>query len=176
MQMEKGLDTGPVLARRATPISPQDTAQSLTPRLAELGAALVCTTLDDLAAGPVAAVAQGEEGVTYAAKIGKAEALIDWAGDAEVIARKVRAFNPWPVAETRFQAKQLRIWEAVAVPGLTPIAPVGRVLGVSKAGLDVACGQGVLRILRLQSPGRTVQDAQHFANAAPLAGAKFSSA
>ena len=176
MQMEKGLDTGPVLVRCALPISPQDTAQSLSPRLAELGAALICTTLDDLAAGPVAAVAQGEEGVTYAAKISKAEALIDWAGDAEVIARKVRAFNPWPVAETRFQQKQLRIWEAVAVPGLAPIAPVGRVLGVSKAGVDVGCGQGVLRILRLQSPGRTVQDAQQFANAAPLAGAQFSSA
>jgi methionyl-tRNA formyltransferase len=176
MQMEKGLDTGPVLARRAIAIGPQDTAQSLSPRLAELGAALICTTLEDLAAGPVVAEAQGAEGVSYAAKIGKAEALIDWTGDAQIIARKVRAFNPWPVTETRFQQKQLRIWDAEAVAGLAPIAPAGMVLGVSKAGMDVACGQGILRILRVQSPGRTVQDAQQFANAAPLAGAKFSSA
>lgn len=176
MRMEQGLDTGPVLARRAVAISSQDTAQSLSLRLSLLGAGLMCTTLDELSAGLVTAAAQGDEGVTYAAKIGKAEALIDWRGDAAGIARKVRAFNPSPVAETRFQERQLRIWEAEALAAPAGDAPAGTVLGVSNGGIDVACGQGVLRVLRLQSPGRKVLDAQQFANSAPLPGAKFSSA
>jgi methionyl-tRNA formyltransferase len=136
---------------------------------------MICETLDALSIGPVATVAQPSAGVTYAAKIGKSEALIDWHGDADRIARKVRAFNPWPIAETRFNDRQLRIWEADAAeaPGA---APPGTVLGVSSAGIDVACGRGVLRITRLQAPGRKVLDAQQFANSAPLVGAQFPSA
>jgi methionyl-tRNA formyltransferase len=174
MRMEEGLDTGPMLAARAIGISPQDTAQSLSLRLSTLGAAMICETLDALSIGPVAAVAQPSAGVTYAAKIGKSEALIDWHGDAEGIARKVRAFNPWPIAETRFNDRQLRIWEAEAAqaPGA---APPGTVLGVSRAGIDIACGRGVLRITRLQAPGRKVLDAQQFANSAQLQGAQFHS-
>ena len=177
MRMEKGLDTGPVLAARAVEITPRDTTHSLSLRLSALGAAMICTTLDELAAGPVAARAQGTEGVSYAARIGKSEALIDWRDDADRLARKVRAFNPWPVAETHFKDKQLRIWEAEAAsvptaPALDGAAP-GTVLGVSKSGIEVACGQGVLRILRLQSPGRKVLDAQQFANSAPLLGTLF---
>jgi methionyl-tRNA formyltransferase len=174
MRMEKGLDTGPVLARRAVAISPGDTAQSLSLRLSELGAKLICSTLDELAAGPLAAIAQGEDGVTYAAKVGKGEALIDWQGDAAGIARKVRAFNPWPVAETRFNDRQLRIWEADALAAQIPDAPAGTVLGVSQGGIDVACGTGILRVLRLQSAGRNVLDAGQFANATSLPGARFS--
>jgi methionyl-tRNA formyltransferase len=174
MRMEEGLDTGPMLAARAIGISPQDTAQSLSLRLSTLGAAMICETLDALSIGPVAAVAQPSAGVTYAAKIGKSEALIDWHGDAEGIGRKVRAFNPWPIAETRFNDRQLRIWEAEAAqaPGA---APPGTVLGVSRAGIDIACGRGVLRITRLQAPGRKVLDAQQFANSAQLQGAQFHS-
>lgn len=174
MRMETGLDSGPVLARRAVTISPGDTAQSLSLRLSELGAKLICSTLDELAAGPLAATAQGEEGVTYAAKVGKGEALIDWQGDAAGIARKVRAFNPWPVAETRFNERQLRIWEADSFAGQIPDAPAGTVLGVSQGGIDVACGTGILRVLRLQSAGRNVLDAEQFANATSLPGARFS--
>jgi methionyl-tRNA formyltransferase len=177
MRMEAGLDTGPVLAARAVDISPQDTAQSLSVRLSALGAGMICETLDALSQGPVAAVAQASAGVTYAAKIGKSEALIDWHGDAEGIARKVRAFNPWPIAETHFNGRQLRIWEAEAAgaPTAPPsgAATAGSVLGISKAGIEVACGQGVLKVTRLQSPGRKVLDAQQFANSAQLQGAQF---
>jgi methionyl-tRNA formyltransferase len=177
MRMEEGLDTGPVLAARATDIWPQETAHYLSQRLSLLGAGMICETLDALSRGPVAAVAQASVGVTYAAKISKSEALIDWHGDAESIARKVRAFNPWPVAETHFNAQQLRIWaaEAAGAPGASApgAAPPGSVLGVSKSGIDVACGQGVLRITRLQAPGRKVLDAHQFANSAQLLGARF---
>jgi methionyl-tRNA formyltransferase len=177
MRMEAGLDTGPVLAAQAVDISLQDTAQSLSLRLSALGAAMICETLDALGKGPVAGTPQPSAGVTYAAKIGKSEALIDWHGDAWSIARKVRAFNPWPIAETRFNARQLRIWEAeaAAAPSAPPpgAAPPGTVLGLSRGGIEVACGQGVLRITRLQAPGRKVLDAQQFANSAQLPGAQF---
>jgi len=179
MRMETGLDTGPVLAAHAVDLAAQDTAQSLSLRLSTLGAGMICATLDELAAGPVAARAQSEEGVSYAAKIDKSEALLDWREDAESLARKIRAFNPWPVAETHFQDKQLRIWEAEAAgapaPSASVSAPPGTVLGVSKLGIEVACGKGVLRIKRLQAPGRKVLDAQQFANAAPLLGTTFPS-
>ncbi|MFI4889867.1 MAG: methionyl-tRNA formyltransferase [Steroidobacterales bacterium] len=179
MRMEAGLDTGPVLCERAIGISPQDTAQSLSERLSALGAELICATLERVAAGAVEAVPQAPTGVSYASKIDKSEALIDWHGDAAAIARRVRAFNPWPIAETRYLDKQLRIWEADACAG--PLAPVvagaapGTVLGVSRAGIDVACGQGALRITRLQLPGRKVLAAAQFANSSPLAGARFGS-
>jgi methionyl-tRNA formyltransferase len=179
MRMEAGLDTGPVLATSAVDIGPQDTAQSLSLRLSALGAGMIRDTLDQLALGPVAARAQSADGVTYAAKIDKSEALIDWREDAKRLARKVLAFNPWPVAETRFKDRQLRIWEAE--PAGAPSAPAeggaspGTVLGVSKSGIEVACGEGVLRILRLQSPGGKVLDAQQFANSAPLLGTTFPS-
>jgi methionyl-tRNA formyltransferase len=177
MRMEEGLDTGPVLAAQAVDIWEQDSAQSLSRRLSLLGATMICETLDALSCGPVATVAQASAGVTYAAKISKAEAQIDWHGDAEGIARKVRAFNPWPIAETHFNERQLRIWEAAAAgaPAVPPpgTAPPGTVLGVSTAGIEVACGQGVLRITRLQAPGGKVLDAQQFANSAQLLGAQF---
>jgi methionyl-tRNA formyltransferase len=179
MRMEKGLDTGPVLAARTVDITAQDTAGSLSARLSGIGAEMICKTLDELAAGAVAERAQGTEGVSYAPKIEKAEALIDWRDDAAGIARKVRAFNPWPVAETHFKDRQLRIWEAQAAqaPSAPPVgaAMPGAVLGVSESAIEVACGKGVLRILRLQSPGRKVLDAEQFANSAPLQGAVFAS-
>jgi methionyl-tRNA formyltransferase len=179
MRMETGLDTGPVLCARGVEIVPQDTALSLSERLSELGAELICAALERVAAGCVEAIPQAETGVSYAAKIDKSEALINWYDDAAAIARKVRAFNPWPIAETRYLNKQLRIWEADVTA--SPIAPAeakvtpGTVLGVSPAGIDVACGQGVLRITRLQSPGRKVLDAVQFTNSGWLAGASFPS-
>ncbi len=179
MRMEAGLDTGPVLCARSTAITPQDTAQSLSERLAALGAGLICATLDRLAAGPVEAVPQAEDGVCYAAKIDKSEARIDWRDEAAAIARKVRAFNPRPVAETRYLDRQLRIWEAAVRPD--PLMPAaagalpGTVLAVSPAGIEVACGAGVLCITRLQSPGRKVLDAWQFAQSGSLAGARFAS-
>ena len=181
MRMEAGLDTGPMLLARAIEIEARDTSKSLQDRLARLGAVLICEALEGLQHGHLHEQVQPAAGVCYAPKIGKSEALIDWREDAEAIARKVRAFDPWPVAETRFEGEQLRIWEAEAVPTSQAAGadraetPVGSVLGASKLGIDVACGRGVLRATRLQLPGRKPVSAQQFANAQPLAGARFTS-
>ncbi len=185
MCMEQGLDTGPMLLARALEIDARDTSKTLTDRLARLGGELICEALDGLQRGRLHARAQPAQGVCYAAKIEKSEALIDWREDAEAIARKVRAFDPWPIAETRFQGAQLRLWEAAPVPHPAaselqvadahehPQMPAGTVLRASKDGIDVLCGRGVLRITRLQLPGRKPVLAHEFANARPLAGARF---
>ncbi len=172
MRMEAGLDTGPMFATLGVDIDDRDTAKSLQDRLAPLGATLVCEVLDNLSRGQAPEVPQPTEGVTYAAKIDKAEALIDWRDDAAAIARKVHAFDPWPIAETRMHGMQLRIWEAQAVLQGAPdrLPPPGCVLAATRAGIDVACGRGVLRIQRLQLPGRKPLTAEQFAHAQPLAG------
>jgi methionyl-tRNA formyltransferase len=178
MRMEAGLDTGPMLASVAVDIDAHDTSKSLHDRLAPLGAALVCEVLEALARGEARETPQPSEGVTYAAKIDKAEALIDWREDAAAIARKVHAFDPWPIAETRLHGTQLRIWDAeVAAPSGTGVhAAPGSVLAAGSAGIDVSCGRGVLRIQRLQLPGRKPLTARQFANAQPLVGVSLTSA
>ena len=178
MRLEPGLDTGPSLARALVPIDPSDTSASLQHKLAPLGARMMCDTLDALARGPVTETAQPAEGVTYASKIEKAEAEIDWAQSAVAIDRRVRAFNPWPVAQTRYQGAQLRIW-AAGVPGAglpaagVPSAPAGSVIAQSDAGIDVACGEGVLRLTRLQSPGRSQCSAADFLRSQSLLNARL---
>jgi methionyl-tRNA formyltransferase len=172
MRMDSGLDTGPLLAARAIEIRADDNAKSLHDRLARLGADLIGETLDGLRAGRVHAAPQPADGVTYAEKISKAEAPIDWRDDAALILRRVRAFNPWPVAETRLHGAQLRIWDAESHPGASS-APPGTVLGASDAGIDAACGRGTLRILRLQLAGRKPLSAREFIQGQPLIGARF---
>jgi methionyl-tRNA formyltransferase len=176
MRMEAGLDTGPMLAVRETDIGADDTAKTLHDRLARLGAELIGETLNELALGRVREVPQPAEGVTYAAKISKAEALIDWHQDALQIWRRVRAFNPWPIAETRLNGAQLRIWEA-ELRGwdaeMCESAPAGTVVAATQDGIDVACGYGVLRILRLQLAGRKPLAAHEFIKAQRLDGACF---
>jgi methionyl-tRNA formyltransferase len=173
MRMEAGLDTGPMLASRTLDIAARETAGSLHDRLAILGAALICEALDAVAVGDAEGKPQPHQGVTYAEKINKAEALIDWTEPAAAIDRRVRAFNPWPVAETRLAGTQLRIWEA-ELPGSEGMAPPpGTVLATSAAGIDVACGHGVLRLTRLQLAGRKPLAAAEFLHAQPLAGARF---
>ena len=164
MRMDAGLDTGPLLAVRAVDISADDTARTLHDRLARLGAELIAATLADLAAGRIRERAQPSEGVTYAAKIDKAEASIDWSEDARMISRQVRAFDPWPVAETRVEGAQLRILQAAVLEHAVAAcadAP-GTVLAQGPDGIDVACGRGVLRILRLQLAGRKPLAAKEF--------------
>lgn len=183
MRMEAGLDTGPSLAVEVVPIGLDDTAARLTDRLAATGAKLLLSTLDALITGSAQEVPQGETGITYADKINKAEARIDWNDEAVRIERKVRAFNPWPVAATGLNGVQVRIWEAelapiVAAAGAAadtaaPRALPGTVLAAAAVGIDVACGTGTLRILRLQLAGRKSLTAAEFIQGFVLTGARF---
>ena len=150
MQMEEGLDTGPVLWRQALPLSADETSASLHDKLATLGAQGIVQTLKQLPA--LSAVAQPQEGVNYAAKIEKQEALLDWSLPATVLSRRIRAFDPFPGAHTLWQGQALKAWSALALPQSTHLAP-GTVVQASEQGLDVACGEGVLRLLQLQKPG-----------------------
>ncbi len=178
MRMEAGLDTGPMLAVRAIDIAARDTAGTVHDRLAALGAELIAQTLDAAATGDLNETPQPSEGITYAAKIDKAEASIDWHADAMSVLRQVRAFNPWPIAQTRMDGAQLRVWDAELAPDpphSVDAAP-GSVLDVSSDGVDVACGRGALRILRLQMAGRKPLAAREFIKAQRLAGVRFARA
>jgi methionyl-tRNA formyltransferase len=182
MRMEAGLDTGPVLAAREVRIGERETAGSLHDRLAPLGGELLVETLDAIAEGRAREQAQSQIGITYAGKITKAEALIDWREAAISILRRVRAFNPSPIAETGMNGMQLRIWDAELVPGMaaaTPTAagdgapPPGSVVAASSAGIDVACGRGALRLLRLQLAGRKALAAPEFLKSQRVALTRF---
>lgn len=182
MRMDVGLDTGPMLLQRAERIHPSDTAASLQQRLARLGAQSLLETLEALAGGSAAVTPQPAEGVSYAAKIDKSEALIHWSCDAPLIDRQIRAFNPWPIAETRFEGEQLRIHAAQLLPKESestaagdflpgqrdPRAP-GTVLGLHEDAVVVSCGAGLLALTELQRPGRRPTSARDWANSvAPM--------
>ena len=175
MQMEKGLDTGPVLLSRAIPISPDETGGQLHDRLAGLGAEVLAEGLARLAAGErLAAVPQPAEGASYARKLDKAEARLDWRESAGALARRVRAFHPWPVAEGEVAGERLRLHAAQAL-ALAHDAEPGAVLSTGREGIDIACGEGALRLLRLQRAGGKVIAAADYLNArrdlvAPRAG------
>jgi methionyl-tRNA formyltransferase len=176
MRMEAGLDTGPMLTSRAVRIDARDNAKTLHDRLAALGAGLIAESLQSLSAGAIREVIQPSAGVTYAAKIDKAEAPIHWERHAEEISRQVRAFNPAPVAETRFKGEQLRIWEAEPIesPDLSGAgSPPGSVLTAAREGIDVVCGAGVLRVLKLQLAGRKPLPAEEFLRGQRLDGTRF---
>jgi methionyl-tRNA formyltransferase len=164
MQMDKGLDTGPMLLKLNCPIGQDDTAASLHDRLAELGAKAIITALDQLST--LAAIPQNESAATYAAKLTKQEAAIDWHRPAEELARQVRAFNPWPVAQTGAKGETLRIWAAQSLAD-NANAPPGTVINCDKEGIDIACGQGILRLTRLQSAGSKPMDVAAFLNGRP---------
>jgi methionyl-tRNA formyltransferase len=173
MQMEQGLDTGPVLLSQAIPIGGQETAGQLHARLADLGAQVLDDGLALLRAGVRPAPRpQPDAGVTYAHKLEKAEARLDWHLPADVLARKVRAFVPWPVAEGEVAGEMLRIHGAVALPLAHRAAP-GTLLVARRDGIDIACGEGALRIRSLQRPGGKVVTAADYLNARrDLAGAR----
>ncbi|MBT5413088.1 MAG: methionyl-tRNA formyltransferase [Rhodospirillaceae bacterium] len=162
MRMEEGLDTGPMLAAQATPIEEEDTAGSLHDRLAEMGAALLVATLDRLAAGDTAQAAQDDALATYAAKIEKAEARIDWGASAEAIRRQVRAFAPVPGAFFDLAGYRVKLLAAASEAGAG--AP-GTVLD---DGLLVACGEGALRLLRLQREGKAAMEVEAFLRGRPV--------
>jgi methionyl-tRNA formyltransferase len=154
MQMEAGLDTGPVLARATCPILPDDTGGTLHDRLAALGPPLLLGTLERLAAGSVTAEAQDDESATYAHKLGKEEARLDFTRPACELACRIRAFNPFPVCWCLLpHGERLRIWQA-AVDTVPHQAAPGTVLSVDAQGLRIACGQGSLVLTELQLPNR----------------------
>ena len=175
MQMDAGLDTGNMLLEQALPIDSTDTASTLHDKLAALGAALVVQGLDALERGELRPRPQPEAGVTYAAKISKDESLLQWDLPAELLARRVRAFTPWP--GTQFTLPDGGVVKVGAAEALTAphVGPPGLVRQMTAEGLDVVCGSGVLRITRLQKPGGTMQSvAQWLQGGADLTGLTLS--
>lgn len=173
MQMDEGLDTGDMLLRRACPIAPDDTAQTLHDKLAVIGADCILEALRLLQECLLAPVRQDDAAATYAAKLLKSEAQIDWRQDARQIERAVRAFNPFPVCHADFNGVAIKIWQAGLCAGEHG-AP-GKVLAADKLGIIVACGKDALRLEVLQRPGGKAQPAAQFLQAVPVkAGDNFS--
>ena len=170
MQMDAGLDTGPMLIERVTPIESTDTSGTLHDRLAQMGADALREALEGISNGTLTPRAQPAEGATYAAKIRKEEARIDWTRTAIEIDRQVRAFNPWPVAETRWNGQQLRVWQATAIDEACNAAP-GTIIGGGADGIRVATGAGILNMKRVQLAGRKAVSAAEYLNAQRLDGA-----
>jgi methionyl-tRNA formyltransferase len=173
MRMELGLDTGPVYARDPLDIDPDDTGGTLTERLARLGAESLMAALPGILDRTTTPLPQNDDEATYAHKLRKEESCVDWSQPAEVIARMVRAFDPWPVAQCRLGDEVLRLWRAKPLAGTAPSSrsEPGRVLATSRTGIDVATGEGVLRIMELQAPGKRRMPAADFLNARSLDGA-----
>ena len=154
MQMDAGLDTGDMLLAAPVPIDDADTTGSLHDKLAVLGGRLIVEALELAACGGLRPARQPQAGVTYASKIEKVEAAIDWSQPAEVIARRIRAFDPSPGASSVLGGEPLKLWSAQAVDGAGYAqAPTGAIIAVSPAAVDVRCGQGVLRVTQLQRAG-----------------------
>jgi methionyl-tRNA formyltransferase len=166
MRMEAGLDTGPVMLRREIGITADDTGGSLHDKLAALGAQALGEGLRRTLAGEtLVATAQPEAGITYAHKLEKSAARLDWNESAIALERKVRAFDPWPVAEADLAGERVRVWSAQALPGNG--ASPGAVIAATKHGIDVACGEGALRMIRLQRAGGRVVTVADYLNARP---------
>ncbi|WEN16807.1 methionyl-tRNA formyltransferase [Rhodanobacter sp. AS-Z3] len=167
MQMEAGLDTGPVMLQRRTPIHGEDTGGSLHDRLSQLGADVLAQGLRRTLAGEtLSASPQSEDGVTYAHKLDKAEAKLDFSRPAMALELQVRAFDPWPVAEGEIAGETLRIWAAKAIAQDHHGQP-GDVLSAGRHGIDLACGSGVLRINAVQRAGGKRISAVDYLNARP---------
>ncbi len=164
MKMEAGLDTGPVLLEARCPIQENDTAQILHDRLAQIGARTLIESLSNIESRLQNATPQDDSQSTYATKLSKQEADINWQQPAIQILRQVNAFNPWPVAQTTWRDHILRIWQA-ELSDNQPSADAGTILAVSKQGIDVATAGGVLRITQLQAPGKRAMSVQDFLNA-----------
>jgi methionyl-tRNA formyltransferase len=174
MRMEEGLDTGPVYATKEIAIADSATAAQLDGRLAEVGARLLIDTLPGILDASAAAELQRDDEATYAGRINKADALIDWSMSAVEIDRRIRAYNPWPVAFTTLDGLRMRCWAAepvtapVDAPDVYAMTEYGRVRAVSDAGIEVQTGEGVLRITELQMPGKQKMRAKDFANGYPV--------
>ena len=167
MQIDAGLDTGPVYLQRTCPILPEDTSGTLHDRLAQIGAQCLLEVLEQMACGNQRAIPQNNELASHAGKIKKEEALIDWSLDAVTLERMVRAFNPAPVAYTELNGIEMRIWRTQILEK-NHCSPAGSIVACGKHGIDIATGKGgLLRILELQLPGKRVMSAGEFLNGRP---------
>jgi methionyl-tRNA formyltransferase len=173
MQMDVGLDTGAVHLARSTPIGAHETAGALHDRLASLAAESLLAALPGLLAGTSLPIPQRNELATVAPKLAKSEALLDWRETAVQLERRVRAFDPWPVAEARLRdGRRLRIFEATAITG-APDIPPGAIVAAGRSGIDVATGAGVLRLRRVQPPSGRAMDVEAYLAAHSLAETAF---
>jgi len=169
MQMDVALDSGPIFAIERVPIDPHENAAELSVRLAHRGADLLVQVLKDLASGSAIATPQPSEGIDYAPKLNRTMAQIDWARSATLIDCHVRALVPWPIAETIFMRAVLKIHRAQSLVATTSAAP-GTILDVGVGGIDVATGDGVLRLSQVQTAGRKVVSGHEFARNAVRGG------
>jgi methionyl-tRNA formyltransferase len=167
MQMDTGLDTGHILLQKACPIASKETAGSLHDRLAILGGEALIESLSGLINNTLQGQAQDNEHATYAHKISKAEADIDWTLPAELIERTIRAYNPFPIAHTVLNGTQMRVWQAEVLDTDSNNKSPGTVLASSNNGIDVATANGVIRIQTLQLPGKKMVTAAAFHNGHP---------
>jgi len=173
MQMDIGLDTGDMLAKSVCAIEPQESGASLHDTLSAMGATLLISALENRSDLGWQGEAQNEKEVIYASKLDKTEAIMDWRRSALELDRQVRAFNPWPVAQTLFNGKVMRIWQAEVLAGETSEQPSGTVLSADKQGIRVACGEGVLQLQRVQLPGKKALPVADFLNAHTLDGCRL---
>lgn len=165
MQMDKGLDTGAMLYKAECPIQSRDTSQVLHDKLAKLGAEALLITLDRLAANTLHPEQQDETHASYAHKISKDEAVLDWNASAQELNYKIRAFNPWPVAQTVLDGQILRIWQAEVIDKIHDHSDPGKIVHVSPDGIDIETGNGILRLQKMQLPGGRVLSAADMVNA-----------
>jgi methionyl-tRNA formyltransferase len=165
MQMDVGLDKGPMLKTEACAILPDDTGETLHDRLAQLGAQVLASAIDDLENLP--ATPQDHSQKTYAKKLDKAEAQLDWNMPAIALERKIRAFNPWPVAQANLFNQTLRLWAAQTLSSKPTSLPIGSVIRCQRDGIDVVTADGILRILTVQRPGGKPISVGEFLNAHP---------
>ncbi len=168
MHMEAGLDTGPVYHRAGTPIAPAETGGSLHDRLATMGAEALVHCIGQLESGTLPEPEpQDDDQATYAGKLQKSEALIDWTESAESIERRIRAFNPWPVAWCEIGGERLRVWRAELTDEAVTGEP-GSLVGADDRGIGFNTGHGVLRLTEVQRPGGRAMPAADFLRAHPL--------
>jgi methionyl-tRNA formyltransferase len=170
MALDAGLDTGPVYLMRRLAIEPDETAAALEPRLARLGADALAEALPGILDGSLVPQPQSATGATYAGRIAKDAGRMDWRQPAVALARQVRAYNPWPVAETLLDGERLRCWGALPLPGCRTEAVPGQVVATGAAGIDVQTGDGILRLTAVQLPGRQRVPAADFARSRAVLG------
>ena len=174
MRMAAGLDTGPMYLLRPLAIAPRETGGGLSDKLATLGAQALVEALPGIADGSLIPVPQDDDLANYAHKLTKAEAEVDWSRPAVEIDRLIRAFDPWPVAQTSLEGVSLRLWGSELTDLIPPPAALpGQVLAAGKGGIEVSTGAGVLRLTRLQPPGKRPMSAAEFLNARHLDGARL---